>query len=395
VYNFKGGAAFMAQDIGGQMPLFRARLMLEEGQADRALPVLEAFQPEDEKERQEKTYLLGWCYVSARRWDDAMSVLSPLPKFVEGDGGEESRPERVRLAHCLLRLGVAAVKLAQYEDASRHFTKCLKVLNDKKIQLPIAKLKARYGLAITYLMRGQYPAAIQHYELALGLCLHLDDDEERGNIYYGICDAYRRSGDLIKAQLACVKALELYERAAPRTKESQYMEGVAHNMLGLIYTTLGDYRTASDHYTEALAIATSHNGTRMAMVNCTALARVRLIEGRLEEARRYCRRALEIIERLPSSDPLLCGLTYLMCGKVAQAEAQRAEGEHQRSLLEEAITWFERAKSELSPTQAYTEVTEMYGLWAEVLEKLGRYEEALSCWKLGYEALSSANGTAL
>ena len=39
----------MAQDIGGQMPLFRARLMLEEGQADRALPVLEAFQPEDEK----------------------------------------------------------------------------------------------------------------------------------------------------------------------------------------------------------------------------------------------------------------------------------------------------------------------------------------------------------
>jgi tetratricopeptide (TPR) repeat protein len=133
----------------------------------------------------------------------------------------------------------------------------------------------------------------------------------------------------------------------------------------------------------------------MAMVNCTALARVRLIEGRLEEARRYCRRALEIIERLPSSDPLLCGLTYLMCGKVAQAEAQRAEGEHQRSLLEEAITWFERAKSELSPTQAYTEVTEMYGLWAEVLEKLGRYEEALSCWKLGYEALSSANGTAL
>lgn len=382
-------------DIGGQMPLFRARLMLEEGQADRALPVLEAFQPEDEKERQEKAYLLGWCYVSARRWDDAISVLSPLPNYVEGDGGEESRPERVRLAHCLLRLGDAAVNLMQYEDAARHYTKCLKVLNDKKIQLPIARVKARYGLATTYLMRGQPAAAIQHYELALGLCLHLDDDEERGNIYYGICDAYRRSGDLIKAQLACAKALELYERATPRTDESQYMEGVAHNMLGLIYTTLGDYRTASDHYTEALAIATSQNVTRMAMVNCTALARVRLIEGRLEEARRYCRRALEIIERLQSSDVYICGLAYLVCGKVAQAEAQRAEGEHRQRLLEEAVTWFEKATNKLSPTQAYSEVTELYGLWAEALEDLGRYKEALSCWKSGYEALSSTNGPEL
>ena len=382
----------MAQDIGDQMPLFRARLMLEEGQADRALPVLDAFQPKDEKECQEKTYLLGWCYVSTRRWDDAMSALSPLPKFVEGDGGEGSRPERVRLAHCLLRLGVAAVNLAQYEDASRHFTKCLKVLNDKKIHLPIAKLKARYGLAMTYLMRGLYPAAIQHYELALGLCLYLDDDEELGNIYYGICDAYRRSGDLIKAQLACVKALELYERAAPRTIESQGMEGAAHNMLGLIYTTLGDYRTASDHYTEALAIATSYNGTKMVMVNCTALARVRLIEGRLEEARRYCRRALEISERLQNSELYLRSLTYLTCGKVAQAEAQRDGGERRQSLLEEAVTWFEKATEKLSPTQAYSEVTELYGLWAQALEDLGRYEEAIACWKSGYEALSSANG---
>lgn len=385
----------MAQDIGGRMPLFRARLMLEEGQADRALPVLDALQPEDEKECQEKTYLLGWCYVSARRWDDAMSVLSPLPKFVEGDGGEESRPERVRLAHCLLRLGVAAVNLAQYEDASRHFTKCLKVLQDKKIHLPIAKLKARYGLAMTYLMRGQYAAAIQHYELALGLCLYLDDDEELGNIYYGICDAYRRSGDLIKAQLACVKALELYERAAPRTIESQAMEGAAHNMLGLIYTTLGDYRTASDHYTEALSIAINYNGTKMVMVNCTALARVRLAEGRLEEARRYCRRALETSERLQNSELYLCGLTYLICGKVAQAEAQRDGGERRQRLLEEAVTWFEKATEKLSPTQAYSEVTELYGLWAEALEDLGRYEEAISCWKSGYEALSSANGPEL
>ena len=171
---------------------------------------------------------------------------------------------------------MAAVNLGQYEDASRHYTKCLKVLQSKKIQLPEAKLKARYGLAMTYLMRGLYAAAIQHYELALGLCLYIDDDEEIGNIYYGLCQTYLRSGNLINAQLAAVKALELYERCADR-----HMEGLAHNMLGYIYLQLGDYREASDHYTEALSIAASQSNAKMVMINCASLADVRLTEGRL------------------------------------------------------------------------------------------------------------------
>jgi len=380
----------MAQNNDVRMLLFRARLLLEEGQADKALPIFAAIQSDNEEEQQEITYLLGWCYVSSKRWDDAAKVLSPLPKYVEGDGGEESRIDRVRLAHSLLRLGHAAVNLCQFEDASRHFSKCLKVLQSKKIQLPVAKLKARYGLAMTYLMRGLPAAAIQHYELALGLCLYIDDDEEIGNIYYGLCQAYLRSGNLINAQLAGVKALELYERCANR-----HMEGLAHNMLGYIYLKLGDYRTASDHYTEAISLAASHSGPKMVMINCAALADVRLAEGRVEEAKRYCQRALENIDLIQNKDMYLESLTYLECGKVAQAEAQQFEGGQRQRHLEEAITWFDKAKRGLSPTQAYTEVTDLYGRWAEVLEQLGRYEEAIACWKSGYEALSAANGPAL
>ncbi len=380
----------MTQNIDVRMLLFRARLLLEEGQAEKALPILEAIQTDNKEEQQEIAYLLGWCYVTDKRWDDATIVLSPIPKFEEDEGGEENRVDRVRLAHSLLRLGQAAVNLHQYEDASRHYSRCLKVLQSKKIQLPVAKLKARYGLAMTYLMRGLYPASIQHYELALGLCLYIDDDEEIGNIYYGLCEAYRRSGKLIDAQLACVKALELYERCANR-----HLEGIAHNMLGLIYLNLGDYRAASDHYTEALSLAASHSGPKMVMVNCTALAGVRLAEGRLEEAKRFNQRALENIDRIQSRDTYLESLTYLICGKVTQAQAQRVEGELRQQLLEEAIAWFEQAQGGLSPSQAYTEVTDLYGRWAEVLEQLGRYEEAISCWKTGYETISAANGPTL
>ena len=50
----------MAQNNDVRMLLFRARLLLEEGQADKALPVLEAIQADNEEEQQEIAYLLGW-----------------------------------------------------------------------------------------------------------------------------------------------------------------------------------------------------------------------------------------------------------------------------------------------------------------------------------------------
>ena len=170
------------------------------------------------------------------------------------------------------------------------------------------------------------------------------------------------------------------------------MEGVTHNLLGHISTQLGDYRQASDHFTEALAVATSGESTRMIMVNCAALANLRLTEGRLEEAKRYCQRARDIIGRFQDKDGQLTGSTYLVTGKVTHAEAQRAEGEQRQRLLEETIKWFEKAKDKLAPTQSYGDVAELYGRWAQVLEELGQFQEAIVYWKSGYEALSSSYG---
>jgi tetratricopeptide (TPR) repeat protein len=384
----------MSQNPDGKTLLIRARLLLEEGQSDRALAELEAFmnnggaQQLNEKQRAELDYLLGWCYTERRRWEDALRVLTPLPGNVEDEGDKENRINREKLAYCLMRLGYIAVNTARYEDASRHYTRCLKVLQDKRINLPLAKVTARYGLATTHVMRGLYAAAIQHYQEAINLCLYVDDDNEIGNIYYGLCDAYRRSGNLTNAQLAGQKALELYERCGNR-----HMEGVTHNILGRISYSLGDYRQSSDHYTEAITLATNYSGSRMFMVNCAALADLRLAENRLEEAKRYCQYALDTIGRLQARDEQLCGLTYLICGKVAHAEGRRSDlDEERRKSLQEAIKWFEMAKDNLSPTQAYPDVAELYEVWGQVLEDLGQFEDALLCWKSGYEALSSATG---
>ena len=376
---------FENQEI--QTLLLRARLFLEEGQRDKALAVLETTRTENQEQQREVDYLLAWGYTLGKRWEDAFRVLSPFSQFAEDEGDQENLLDRGRLAQCFLRLGDTAVNLARYEDAARHYTKSLKLLQDKRIHLPLVQVKARYGLAMTHVMRNLYAAAIQHYELALRLCLHIDDDEIIGNIYYGLSEVYRRSGNLIKAQLAGEKALELYERSG-----IQHMEGVTHNLLGHISTQLGDYRQASDHFTEALAVATSGESTKMIMVNCAALANLRLTEGRLEEAKRYCQRARDIMGRFQDKDGQLTGSTYLVTGKVTHAEAQRAEGEQREKLLEETIKWFEKAKDKLAPTQSYGDVAELYGRWAQVLEELGQFQEAILYWKSGYEALSSSYG---
>jgi tetratricopeptide (TPR) repeat protein len=85
----------------------------------------------------------------------------------------------------------------------------------------------------------------------------------------------------------------------------------------------------------------------------------------------------------------LRGLVYLLAGKESQAKAKQAEGEQQRKLLEEAISWFEKAQKQFSLTQERVSVAEMYSSWAEALEELGHMHEALACLKSAYEALSS------
>jgi tetratricopeptide (TPR) repeat protein len=163
------------------------------------------------------------------------------------------------------------------------------------------------------------------------------------------------------------------------------MESRMHNMVGHVCRLLGKFDEASDHFTESLAIAVSSQGATMAMLDCASLAELRLVQGRLDEAQRYCRLALENMER--SNNAYMRGMTYQSIGKVAYAEARQAEGPGHTELLEKASTWFEKALAELRTTQAYPDIGEVYGNWAQVLEDLGRVQQAVECWRSAYEVL--------
>lgn len=371
----------MIKNTDSQMLLYRARLLLEEGENEAAFSALQSVHTEDEKQQRDVSYLLGWYYIQLRQWDDAIRTLSPLIEQSTHTTNQETLLERERLTLHLLRLGLAAVNLAHYEDAAHHFTLCLKVLHDRRVNLPTVRVRARYYLAMTCIMRGFPAIAIQHYEDALRLCRHYHVEEALSHIYHGLCEAYRHTGDLVKAYSAGQEALRLYEQVGDRR-----MEARMHNLLGQTRFLAGDHQEAVQHYETSLSIAINDDGPTMAMVDCAALADLRLAEKQLKEAKHYCKLALQEMKR--SDDSHMRGYTYQIIGKVAYEDAQQAEGEQRQQLLEETISWFEQARDQLAQTQAYPDIAETLRSLAQTLEELGRVAEAIECWRAGYEVLS-------
>ena len=168
------------------------------------------------------------------------------------------------------------------------------------------------------------------------------------------------------------------------------MEGRVQNALGRICYQMREYNEAADHYLESLSIATLDDNQKTKLVNFMALADLRLAEDRLEEAQRYCQRALEVADGL--NDNYYLGLMYLTYGKVTLAESEHIEGEQQKILFSKAIRLFERAKELLTQMQASVLLGEAYGRIAQMLEQSGQPQEAICYWKIAYESLSRPIG---
>ena len=197
------------------MQLFRVRLLLEEGQNEQALAVLETLQPEDEKQQQEHAYFMGWYYILTKHWNDALRVLLPISRHQEDTETTDTDEHLERInrewqARCLLYLGYAAINIGQFEDAERHLTACLRLLKHKQLQRPelqLWRIRAHYSLALTYNMRGLFPTALEHYEKALHLFLYEDNDEEHANIYHGLSRYLPQNGAITRGATGRRKSL--------------------------------------------------------------------------------------------------------------------------------------------------------------------------------------------
>ncbi len=360
-----------------QASLNRARLLLEEGRSEDARAVIDTIQPDTDTQERDVSYLLGWYYIVSRQWDDVVQTLSPLLAPIILENASETLLERERQAIYLLRLGQTAVNLAHYEDASQHFIQCLKLLHDRRVHLPSIRIEARYSLAMTYVMRGSYTVAIQHYNDALRLCRHYELDEALPHIYYGLSEAYRCLGNFAQAHDAAREALRMYQERGDELLQSRI-----YTLLGRISFLLGDYAAALTYYTNSYTLAVSNDSLKMVMISCTALAEVYAEQGNMREAKEYAQRALEVTTKI--DDAYLSGVVYATVGRITLTEARSTQGTERKSLFDESISWLQKAVMQLKPVQAPKDLAQTYTSLATALEETARSQEALTYLKLAY-----------
>ena len=384
----------MSEPKDFEQTLRRIRHMLGEGQEEMVLEELDALKSDDPQQQQEITYTRAEYYTRKEQWEKAVQYLEPLynTRAIEDDWNDADHTERERRAYYLLWLGNAAVNVSRYDDAAQHFTQCLKILEKRRVHLPTVRIKALCGQGMTCIMFGFYAVAIQNYQEALAVCskekLQERLREDVADIYYGLSDAYRLSGDFDSAYSCGKTALQMYGDLHDR-----YMECRVQNLLGRIAYQLGEHRTAADDYMESLSIATLDNLPGMQLINFIAMADLRLAENRLDEAQRYCERAQEASKQ-KHDDHQICGMMYIVAGKIAQAEAKQAQGQEQCFQLQEALAAYQKAEAHLTQTQAATHLSELYGRLAETYEALEKPAEALAHWKLAFDAVANAKGAA-
>jgi tetratricopeptide (TPR) repeat protein len=357
----------------------RAYLLIAEGQLDHALAALDDIQAESLEQKREVAYLRAWCSMLHNHWDEAAQYI--LPQEISGetiaDVQELGRTERRRRPYYLLVLGDVASNLWRYEEAIQHYTRCLKFLDERRMNDANRRIRALLGLGLAHMATGYVPNALEYYEQALRLCNNDTRQKHLPDLYYGLSDAYCRLGEFERALEYGNKALQLYTE-----RDDKDLIGRIRSLLGHIYCAKGDLQTSNAYYTEALATAMSRESIGAIFNTFTALADLRLQEGKPEEAWRYCEMALDYSKKVPR--PYFVGKMDLVCGQVMEARAQKAGGRQRQEYLEQAVSYYEQAVKQFKQTDARPDLAEAYSRLAHLLEEAGRQDQAIGIWKSAY-----------
>jgi len=371
----------MSDPITAERLFQRAYLLIAEGQIENALAALDDIQAESLEQTREVAYLRAWCAMLRNHWDEAANYI--LPQEISGetiaDLQELGRTERRRRPYYLLVLGDVATNLWHYEQAIQHYTQCLKFLDERRMNDTNRRIRALLGLGVAHTATGYPTNALEYYDQALRLCNGDTRQKNLPDIYYGLGDAYYRLNDIERALENGKKALHLYTERG----EKEYICQV-QTLLGEIYARKGDLQAANASYTDALAQATSVERSGTIFTCLTALAELRLREGKPEDAWRYCDMALDYSQKVPR--PYFVGRMYMACGKVMQERAKLASGRQAREYREKATSYYEQAVEELRKTDVRPDLAEAYSLLAHLLEESGRQDRAIATWRSAYAA---------
>lgn len=354
--------------------------LLTQGRSDEAEALLAqaAGDLETPAQKKELDYLYAWCAAAQECWEEVVQRVGAFPPAPHESARAELLADgsfRRRRPACLLFLGDMARELGYFEEALEHYQRCLKLLGERRMNIPEVRLLAHLSMAVLALRMDQPSQALTQYKTALDLCGEASGHPLLAILLTGLCEAHARLEQPTEALAAGQKALSLLQEKAQAGCQEQLLV-----LLSRVSLALHNGPAALTYAHNAWQVASdANNPTGMATI-LLMQARIHYEECQMKEARAACQQALAIPQAL--QDAHLHGTIVFAQGEIAEAEwhchPERVDlADEAQSRYEEAQTIFES----LSQTASLARVSMRL---ARFLEARGKPEQALTYWKTAF-----------
>lgn len=252
---------------------------------------------------------------------------------------------RIRVLH---EHGSLLTTLGRYDDAHRSFAEIVRLAYRVGARGTGAAALSR--IARIYRQRGDYVAALAHFEQALALFRAADDRRGVASTQDDLAQVHRLIGHLERALSSAQEALEIRTRS-----QDARGQAVSHNTLGFIEIDRGNFAEAKQQLEAALSIRLSIGDHEGAVQTRIGLGRLAFQQSRLRDAVRTYTQAFDSAREL-GSQRLQCHLMNNL------AEAHLASGNAQAA--HELLIEARRVATSLRDQRALSEIQRNIGLVA-------------------------------
>jgi len=246
---------------------------------------------EIDRRLEDKSYMastqnnMGLVYWSQRRYHHALKHFTDCLSLYEDLGSKEW------IARSHNNVGATHFELGQYAESVKHFRESLRInqeiKNHKEVSFNLENLSDAYRKV------GDYPSALKTGERGLKLASEIGFSERVGRVLKGLGLAHLELGRYSKAEKYFGEAREVAETIVDRELKTLVLISSAR-----LKCLLKDHRGAAQLIQEAAADIDSMGDEKSRVSLYQIEARLRMDEGKTEEAKRLLGKAAALADKL-------------------------------------------------------------------------------------------------
>jgi len=335
-----------------QFQFVEARRLLEQGQGQEALAILESLEEGlTAKDQLVRLRYLAVGYNTTGQPKRAIPVIERAQRMADLLSDEE---EQVRIKAVL---AATHTRTYAYDDAIRLLRECITACENGVVRDPAFHFRRLVDLALALTNHRDSRQALTVYERAIELSAKFEDQHSLGALYAGMAKNYQNEGDLEAAIQYNLRSLQVYEELGVLEQVACTLDNAA-----LLYAEYGNRERAKECLTRAASLAqqTKHDGTLASIRASEAevLAKTDPVAG-LEAAQE----ALKFARKIDQPDAQVRAL--ILIGELKMASSAPAA---KRSFQE---------ASQLAEQRVPHLLRSIFDRWSRAAEARGDSDEAL------------------